>query len=342
MNNPYTSRGPIADPVMFFGRCAELQEIASFISHHQSVSIVGPEKIGKSSLLLHLMRPETLSGFQMFSDMVFVYLDCTILADDPPEQCLATFGELVSTTLQKNGHAPEPTLQAVISHPGWSAVDRSLFNLSKRGLNLVVALDEFEQLAGNPHLEVSFYNALRSLAGRFRLSFITCSNQPLIELTCLNQTTGILSSPFFNIFSMINLGLFSKAEAEALIRVPWEATGVEGSTRHEDVIYQLAGGHPYALQIACYHAFENPGCWNIIEESTVRDLSKLFQSYWDRLSAIEHEALKHPGNASQQSASDPSIRSVLRDLTRKCLLVCSDGDYFYPSKSWAEFVSKQA
>ena len=58
MENPYVFRGPIHDPKMFFGRIHEFNEIAAFLRSNQSISIVGPRKIGKTSLLFHLMRPE--------------------------------------------------------------------------------------------------------------------------------------------------------------------------------------------------------------------------------------------------------------------------------------------
>ena len=47
------------DPAMFLGRTHEMNEIAAFLRGNQSISIVGPRKVGKTSLLFHLMRPTT-------------------------------------------------------------------------------------------------------------------------------------------------------------------------------------------------------------------------------------------------------------------------------------------
>ena len=58
MNNPYIYRGPVRNAQMFFGREHELREIVAFLNGNQSVSVVGPRKIGKTSLLFHLMRTE--------------------------------------------------------------------------------------------------------------------------------------------------------------------------------------------------------------------------------------------------------------------------------------------
>ncbi|MCP4357532.1 MAG: hypothetical protein GY796_05905 [Chloroflexi bacterium] len=76
MNNPYISRGPVRTSDMFFGRLRELNGIAAFLRGNQSVSIVGPRKIGKTSLLFHLMRPEIWDALRLKENNLFVYLDC--------------------------------------------------------------------------------------------------------------------------------------------------------------------------------------------------------------------------------------------------------------------------
>jgi hypothetical protein len=140
-------------------------------------------------------------------------------------------------------------------------------------------LDEFEQLTMNPHVDVGFYNALRSAAGRLRLVFLTASAQPLIELTYFDSSKKILSSPFFNIFAQLYLGLLSESEARELIRAPIEAAGIKVNSRLEDFIYELVGGHPLALQIACFHAWDNPEDLPEIERRQARvDTNLLAQS----------------------------------------------------------------
>ncbi len=91
MNNPYISRGPVRTPDMFFGRSRELNEIAAFLRGNQSVSIVGPRKIGKTSLLFHLMRPEVWPGLGLEADNLFVYLDCEVLAEGGHTEIFAQF-----------------------------------------------------------------------------------------------------------------------------------------------------------------------------------------------------------------------------------------------------------
>jgi hypothetical protein len=72
----------------------------------------------------------------------------------------------------------------------------------------------------------------------------------------LCHSEAIRSSPFFNIFANINVGLFTETEARELISNSLAGTGVEFSTDIVQMIFRIAGFHPYFLQAACYHAFE--------------------------------------------------------------------------------------
>ena len=58
IENPYFHRGPIRTPEHFVGRTAEVADILSLVKNNQSVSIVGPRRIGKTSLLLNISYAE--------------------------------------------------------------------------------------------------------------------------------------------------------------------------------------------------------------------------------------------------------------------------------------------
>lgn len=341
MENPYISRGPLQVSRMFFGRVDERNEIEAFLNGNQSVSIIGPHKIGKTSLMLHLMHAETRTATGIGRGNLFVYINCQALSNSRQDEIFAHFYTEVSTTLPTQSLAPEPALKAAVSKPNRSVFEGAVRSLNQRGLRVVLLLDEFEQLTKNPQVNVNFYNALRSAAGRLRLVFITGSARPLIELTCFDSSKKILSSPFFNIFAQVFLSQLSQREAGNLIRTPMEAAGIIVSSRLEDFIYQLAGGHPLALQIACFHAWDNPEDLQNIERKTLQELEEHFQYDWQNLSPLERDVLRDPVAAGLQEAGNPALRTLLRELTRKCLLVQGDGSYKYPSKAWANFVSAQ-
>jgi hypothetical protein len=186
------------------------------------------------------------------------------------------------------------------------------------------------------------FNALRSAAGRFQLVFLTASVRPLIELTYSGRSRNILSSPFFNIFAQQFLGLLPEEEARQLIREPARRAGVAFSPVTEDFLYNLAGGHPLALQVACFHACEvaaeaDP---TEIEHRTKRELEAHFQYYWQNLTPAERDALDHISEVASYASNESTLRGILRNLVQKCLLIAEGGGtYRYPSRLWADFVA---
>ena len=62
--NPFTFGNPIRDPARFYGRVEDIRQIVNRLrsSAHESTSVVGERRIGKTSLLKHLDNPEVAAG----------------------------------------------------------------------------------------------------------------------------------------------------------------------------------------------------------------------------------------------------------------------------------------
>ncbi len=199
-----SSLGGAHDPEQTRARFARqgqvLNEIADFVRHDQSVSIVGPQQSGKTALLLHLMHPATRPSLGLDGNNLFVYFDCEALGAATHSAIFGRFLTGMAGALRDQGLPGEPALAAP-ENPTRLAFEAAVRKLNQRGLRVVLILDAFEQLSGNPHLDVTFYNVLRSIAGRYQLVFVTASVRPLIELTYSSHPEDIVSSPFFNIFA---------------------------------------------------------------------------------------------------------------------------------------------
>jgi hypothetical protein len=73
--NPFFHRGPIRDPAYFFGRRDEIQFITGLPQAGQSVSLSGPRRMGKISLLFHLAHPDVAISCGLGPDSTrWVYL----------------------------------------------------------------------------------------------------------------------------------------------------------------------------------------------------------------------------------------------------------------------------
>ena len=76
LKNPYVHRRAIKDSDYFFGRAQETRELLDLTAEGQSVSIVGPRRIGKTSLLFHLRRSVPAVEADTETKHIFVFLDC--------------------------------------------------------------------------------------------------------------------------------------------------------------------------------------------------------------------------------------------------------------------------
>jgi hypothetical protein len=337
--NLYHPRDPIYTAELFIGRIYELNDIAAFLRGSQSISIIGPRAIGKTSLLFHLMRPMTWSELGLEPNNLFVYLDCETLRSSTASDVFGRFAAGMAEALDSRSLAPEPALATAVAQPTRLAFEIAVRKLNQRGLQVVLLLDNFERLTTNEQLDVNFYTALRSVAGRYQFVFLTASTDPLIELTYSEHSQEILSSPFFNIFASIFLGLLSEDEARRLIREPAQNAGTPFSPSIEVFIYTLVGGHPLALQVACCHAFNLGDDHAEIERLTMRELRAYFQYIWDDLTTAEQEMLRCVSKGVAQDCNDTNIRKLLRDLVQKCLLVADGLSYRSPSRAWAQFIA---
>jgi hypothetical protein len=257
-NNPFTYGNPISDPRRFFGREHEIELIFSRLrnAEFESSSLVGERRIGKTSLLNYLADVDVRRRYDLLSGThMFVYVDLQIMNQE------VTPVRLWQRLLRQMGRVcQDPTVhQAIDEIRQQDAIDNfalaDLFDIiDEKNQYVVFLLDEFEKVTENPNFGTDFFYGLRSLAIQHHLALVTSSRRELIELC---HSEAIRSSPFFNIFANINLGLFTEEEARNLIQTSLAGTGVTFSEDIVQMIFRVAGFHPYFLQVACYNAFES-------------------------------------------------------------------------------------
>lgn len=334
-DNPFFHRGAIREAEYFHGREAVIAETLGLLRRGQSVSLVGARRIGKSSLLIHLGRSEVRSnmGFEP-SQMLFVLVDCQELAGSPAEEVY----EFLLAGLLRAARDSGIALEDIPRSPGtYRALDRALHELELRDVAVVVLLDEFELLAANAHLTPYFFARLRGLTTKYGMAYLTASQRPLFAITAEEK---ILSSPFFNIFVTLSLGLFTEEEGRSLLKCRLQDNKISFTEALIDYLMYLVGPHPFFLHIAGYYAYQ----WvaqgkplqtkaefaqldNPIELETNSHLGYL----WQNLTQEERYAL---------AIADGPIDS-LRLLEQQCLLQREEASYHYTSEILRRFVRRQ-
>lgn len=334
--NPFFHRGAIRRAEHFHGRSTEVDQILGLLRNGQSVSLIGPRRIGKSSLLLHICRQEVREAFGLHSpNALFVMLDCQELGGSPPEEVYETLLMNLMDAGEEAGIAIDQSQQ-----PGtYRALDRALYQIGNQRIPVILILDEFELLAANEHLTPYFFARLRGLTTKYGLAYLTASQRPLFAITAEEE---ILSSPFFNIFVTLPLGLFSEEEARTMIDYRLADVSIEFSQNLTDHLLFLVGPHPFFIHIAGYHAYQAillqaPGFPKQEELAAIDgpievEADSHLNYLWHNLNADEQYTL---------ALVDGPIE-VMRLLEQQCLLQNNSHGYEYTSEILRRYVRRQA
>jgi len=288
MQNPFTYGNPISDPNRFYGREREIDQVFSRLKNieFESSSIVGERRVGKTSLLKYLSHPKVLQvqGFNQ-EKYHFIYVDLQMVNPNTTpsrlwkhllqrieNQCRSNIIQQLIETIKAGEEIETFTLSDLFS---------TIDGLDNK---IIFLFDEFDNITKNKNFDSDFFYGLRSLAIHHPLALITSSKRELIELT---HSEAIRSSPFFNIFANINVGLFSEEEFQVFLKKSLHGTGVSFTDHEKETIKQVAGTHPYFLQVACYFLFQayaenlNEGQRIIfIKKEFFDEASPHLQDYW--------------------------------------------------------------
>lgn len=264
---------------MFFDREVELVRLTSLLARLQArapewLAIVGPRKVGKTSLLLEWERrladptltciivdvmevaPLSREVFRIYAlkvvDRVLgdeAGVGLLELASQPSEyrsalQNSPRFDRLLPAFRAQILELPERPLDAT----GITSCLELPERLAKAlDLHLVIAIDEFQELAsleaGRPRIDP--FAVMRSIWQRHRHVAYVISGS---ARTMLTELVTSERSPFFQHFSLMALAPFRRDDAIDLLV---EAAPPDRSIDHELAgrIVDVIGGHPFYLQL---------------------------------------------------------------------------------------------
>lgn len=345
--NPFFHRGPIRQREYFCGRTDDIGQSLSLLRNGQNVALVGQRRIGKTSFLFHIADPAVFEAHGLCQDEhLFIYLDGSELARLSSNEILGFLLEQLLDALPDVGHSLE-LLRPQPEGLNYRDFRQAVLRVTGVGLKPIYLLDEFESFADNPNLGPRFFSGLRALSSQFGLSFVTASHQSLPRLIYANAET--LSSPFFNTFANLHLGLFSDSEARCMVEALATHAGLDLPSQTIDRILELAGPHPLLLQIAAFHAVklwgkggrQAEGAAGLLAEWRRRfmvEAEPLYEYYWRRLTNGDRYALA----TLPLSQRDEAQREAIHRLERACLIRQRDQGCAYLSTALEEFVSRRS
>jgi tRNA A-37 threonylcarbamoyl transferase component Bud32 len=323
--NPYLNRNMIRDKKFFYGRRKEVMTIYSRIgsTRPQSVSIVGERRIGKSSLLYFINDPgNRLSYLDESTNYIFLFMDFQEKRRGTADEFFASLFDLLSNEAgERLGVLPEP---------GYDGFKQICERIDSEGMKLIMLFDEFEAITKNRNFEPEFFAFLRSLANNYNVAYVTSSVKNLQEM-CHNRE--ISDSPFFNIFSNLNLGPFNPREARKFVDEPSRECGIPLEENFQTIL-ELGGHFPFYMAIACSILFDfdfaqadpSKTVLENIEEQFLEEAGMHFQFIIESLEADELEVFRKLTEGVPLELID---RFAIKSLLRRGYLIPGDSDREY-------------
>ena len=361
--NPFTFGNPIRDPGHFIGRQSDLQQIVNRLrsSAHESTSIVGERRIGKTSLLKHLDDKNVADSLGLATDQYcMVYMDFQGLLDITPTR----FWQRVLQKMERRICEPSltPQIKEIRELKGFDLFDlEDLFTIIyDYGLTIVLLLDEFECVTQNPNFEADFFGGLRTLAIHHNLALVTATRRELVDLCHSEELKG---SPFFNIFANLVLRPFTTEEVNELIEKYLDSSEMQFTQDERQFILTLGGGYPFFTQIAAYylfdtkdHGFTGNDLFQQVSQSFDHQADAHFRYMWSHtnesekitlLAVMAHSNQKSPPNKLPSLEDLASVHSRAHldvpELVKRGLLVKEKQDdrYHILSPSLERWIARE-
>ena len=269
--NPFGMRG-VVEPRLFIVT-EVVNQITKDTAARNSVFIVGPSKMGKSSLLKFLDSPLYRSYYYKESNSstepLFTYLN---LQEHIPKSCgdlLYVFADAMSIT-----HGIKKKSRKSNSDNHKEALNRikDIVGKKQAGRPLsVVLLDTFDRINEFGGLSAALFDDFYILAEEYNICFFIASRRNAEDLP-LPQ--GIGTSQFISLLKKYFLKVWDVPTARKLLFEPYG--NVSSIFSESDFAYMthLTARHPFLLQIACFHLFEA-----LKKGKEAVDLGQLLENY---------------------------------------------------------------
>jgi hypothetical protein len=259
--SPFVVGRPLRANEPIFGRKDAFRFVAGELAKFSSVNIVGERRMGKTSLLNHLVgrQDEILIRQPDQPPLVLACLDLQAGVTSDTRFYGTALRELLDH-LPTSRSAEARTLQdwrerlhtrPEISYDELQRILKRLRDAQGVSVCPVLIVDEFERLL-DPAVREEFpiplfFDGLRALITADLLAMIVASRRPLADYFRDPARPGSLTSSFPTYFTPFTLSLLDDAAADALLLQPSDYTLTLQEVAEAK---RWAGGHPCHLQVA--------------------------------------------------------------------------------------------
>jgi len=353
--NPFIHRGALKSSRHFWGRSSELNKIYSCLldseEEPQSVALLGQRRIGKSSLLYRIFKKELAD--EMYSEQLANTITVMISMQSLVTSLNASFFERVLDDIKMVSTEYETLVNEIrlqMDNDQERSFGQLLRKLTQKGVLVIILIDEFEAASNNSSFDLNFFEKLRAFMQERRLAFVLSFQTEISNLWDGALINSPNSSPFFNLFQHFTLREFTENEAVVYLQQYCNPDSrCSFSPEEIAIIRKFGGGHPYFINIAAYHLFENkisdsqsPLCTVSDEIENDPAVHLAYKYYWKTLTAEHRKLLKNLVSGKLSYPFPKEIENELYWLYKLSLLEKNDKGTYYPfSESFLAFLDKQ-
>src|SRR3954469_9609797 len=276
MDNPFVY-GEVVPAAAFVDRVVELDRLVGDLAAAQKVFLISPRRYGKSSLIRHALAAMsrrgaltvevTVSSFSSYVAFLEGYARALVAAETRWDRARTWLREAVRSAHAEVRYAPDPSLTTPgtgtlsVSFPGVRS-DRDISRLaqevfalparlaSERKKKIVVALDEFQAVAGFNGGSVE--HALRAAVQHQReVGYVFAGSEPSLMEQMLTP-----KRPFYKAGPVMRLEKIDADEFAAFIESRFTASGIRAEPGLGAAVVELAGNLPYDVQRLAHETWD--------------------------------------------------------------------------------------
>jgi uncharacterized protein len=312
MQNPFVY-GEVVPAAAFADRVAELDRLVGDLAAAQKVFLISPRRYGKSSLIRHalaamarrgaLTAAVTVSSFSSYVAFLEGYARAVAAAETRRDRALGWLRDAIrsATTEIRYGDAMTVTFPGARTSRDVSRLAEEVFALparlaAERGRKVVIAMDEFQAIAGFDGGSVE--HALRAAVQHHRaVAYVFAGSEPSLMERMIGPRR-----PFYKAGPVMRLEKIPAGEFAAFIESRFAKSGIRAESGLGAAIVDLAGNLPYDVQRLAHETWDEVRTVSR-RRATLDDLhlalkrllaeqEVVFESTWQRLTLPQRAALR--------------------------------------------------
>jgi hypothetical protein len=314
MRNPFVY-GEVVPAASFVNRVDELDRLVGDLAAAQKVFLISPRRYGKSSLIHHALAAMekrgaltvevTVASFSSYVAFLEGYARALVAAETRADRARAWLREAIRSVQAEvrtqPGRPLDVAFPAARTDRGVARLAQEVFALparlaESRGRRVVVALDEFQAIAGFDGGAVE--GAIRAaVQHQNEVGYVFAGSEPSLMERMLEH-----KRPFYKAGPVMRLARIPADEFSAFIDRQFSKTGIRPDDGLGASIVELAGNLPYDVQRLAHETWDEVRS-QARRRATLDDLhhalrrllaghQMMFEGIWQRLTLAQRGALR--------------------------------------------------